>query len=198
MHGDGWSWALSNAYIQRMNDIEKWPIPIHRTIDPTAKSAMTNNVQCFVCPVLAVSGQPLPDRAHHGDGHLRLQGARGGGAQGGHLPQHGAVREGGMVMVIMIVMMVMMMVIMIMMMLLARCRQAPRRWTGCRRGRAAAGWRSTRTGHTPRSHQHWPHCSWSSRQSFVFSVKVWFSVGAGTRGPAAAQLLRRNHQRGEY
>ena len=102
-------------------------------IEPAANSVMTNNV-LFGWSVLAVPGQPLPDRAHHGDGDLRLQGARGGGAQGGHLPQHGAIREGGMVM--MIVMVVMIVMVMIMM---ARCRRAPRRWTGCRLGRAAAG-----------------------------------------------------------
>ena len=99
-------------------------------IEPAANSVMTNNV-LFGWSVLAVPGQPLPDRAHHGDGDLRLQGARGGGAQGGHLPQHGAIREGGMVMMIVMVMIVMIM--------LGRCRRAPRRWTGCRLGRAAAG-----------------------------------------------------------
>ena len=41
-----------------------------------------------------MSGQPVPDRADHHHGHLRLQGARGGGAQGGNIPQHGDVRQG--------------------------------------------------------------------------------------------------------
>ena len=86
-------------------------------IEPAANSVMTNNV-LFGWSVLAVPGQPLPDRAHHGDGDLRLQGARGGGAQGGHLPQHGAIREGGMMMMIVMMVMVMMVVMVVIALLL--------------------------------------------------------------------------------
>ena len=44
-----------------------------------------------------------------------------------------------MIIMVMIVMVMIVIMMMVMIMMLGRCRRAPRRWTGCRLGRAAAG-----------------------------------------------------------